>query len=90
MNIGDIDEKRIQGIVIEILQDNLKDMKKIIKRMQITIILLIVLLVGMAYYYEWSFKKFLSQYDFETETVIDTNALNSSNVTNNGSINVKR
>lgn len=88
MNIGD--EKQIQSVVIELLQDNLIDTKKIIKRMQITIILLIILLVGIACYYEWSFKKFLSQYDFQTETAIDTNALNSSNVTNNGSINLKR
>ena len=72
-------EKQVQAVVIELLQDNLADTKKVIRRMQATIILLIILLVGTFIYYEWSFKAFMSQYDYEN--VITTTNANNDNVT---------
>ena len=48
------------------------------------------MLFGACVYHEYSFKKFLMQFDFQTETVIDTDATNSTNTTNNGNINIKK
>lgn len=61
MNIGDIDEKKVQAIVIELLQDYVEENKKIIKRLQAIIVLLILLLFGSFVYYVYTF----NQYDFE-------------------------
>lgn len=62
-------EKQAKEAIIDILQDVVQDYKKNIKRLQAIIVLLIVLLVGTFVYYEWSFKAFLSQYDYENTVV---------------------
>lgn len=54
-----------QEVIIDILKDSVSDSKAIIKRLQATVILLVCLLVGTFVYYEWSFKAFMSQYDYE-------------------------
>lgn len=71
-NIGD--EKQIQSIVIEILQDCVAEDKKIIKRLQLMIVLLIMLLFGSFVYYTYE----LTQFDFE-DTVTTTTETNSNN-----------
>lgn len=54
-----------QEVIINILKDSIDDNKHIIRRLQATIVLLVCLLVGTFIYYEWSFKTFMSQYDYE-------------------------
>lgn len=85
-------EKEVQNHITDILRDIIEDNKKIIKRMQITIILLVLLLASTFVYSEFSFRKFLSQYDFDTTStsVIETEANSSNHTINNGNINVKR
>lgn len=63
-----------QDVMIEILKDSIEDSKHIIKRLQMTIVLLVCLLVGTFIYYEWSFKAFMSQYDYENTVTTTTNA----------------
>lgn len=65
-----------QDVIINILKDSIEDNKHIIKRLQATIVLLACLLVGTFIYYEWSFKAFMSQYDYSNEitTTTTTNA----------------
>lgn len=65
-----------QEVIIEILKDGIEDNKHIIKRLQGTIVLLVCLLVGTFIYYEWSFKAFMSQYDYENTITTTTNADN--------------
>ena len=78
MNIGD--EKQIQSVVIEILQDCVNEDKKIIKRLQAIIVLLIVLLFGSFVYYTYE----LTQFDFEGITT-NTNAINDNETFNENS-----
>lgn len=73
---------------VELLKDMLDDAKKDRKRKHTLIVLLVVLLFAGFVYYQHSFKSFLSQYDFSTETGIETTANSSNNTTNNGSINI--
>lgn len=63
-----------QDVIIEILKDSIDDNKHIIRRLQATIVLLVCLLVGTFIYYEWSFKAFMSQYDYENTITTTTNA----------------
>lgn len=65
-------EKYAKEAMIDILQDVVQDYKKNVKRLQAIIVLLVVLLVGTFVYYEWSFKNFLSQYDYTNEIVEQT------------------
>ena len=68
-------EKQAKEAILEILQDVVLDYKRNNKRLQAIIILLVILLVGTFVYYEWSFKSFLSQYDYVNEIIeknIDT------------------
>ena len=62
-----------QEVIINILKDSISDSKHIIKRLQATIVLLVCLLVGTFVYYEWSFKAFMSQYDYSNEIITTTN-----------------
>lgn len=62
-------EKQAKEAMIDILQDVVLDYKKNVKRLQAIIVLLVVLLVGTFVYYEWSFKSFLSQYDYSNEII---------------------
>ena len=62
-----------QEVIIDILKDSIDDNKHIIRRLQATIVLLVCLLVGTFIYYEWSFKAFMSQYDYTNEIVTTTN-----------------
>lgn len=59
-------EKEVQQHIVEILKDTVNDGKRIIKRLQATIVLLVILLAGTFVYYEWNFKNFVSQYDIES------------------------
>lgn len=63
-----------QEVIIDILKDSIEDNKHIIKRLQGTIVLLVCLLVATFVYYEWSFKAFMSQYDYENTITTTTNA----------------
>lgn len=85
-------EKEVQNHITDILRDIIEDNKKIIKRMQATIILLVILLAGVFVYSEYSFRKFLAQYDFSSTStsVIETEANDSNHTINNGNINVKK
>ena len=87
-----MEENKIQSVVIEILQDNLSDIKKearsTIKGLQVTVILLILLLVGVVCYYEWSFKHFINQYEMGTNATLDLDSYGNSTTTNNGNINI--
>ena len=94
--MSDIDEK-INNAVMDVLLDTNTENKKHIERLDnalkrsyIAIIFVVCLLFGACLYHEYSFKKFLMQFDFQTETVIDTDATNSTNTTNNGNINIKK
>ena len=59
MSIGD--EKQVQNAIIEILQDCVTEDKKIIKRLQAIIVLLVLLLFGSFIYYTFE----LTQFDFK-------------------------
>lgn len=69
-------EKEVQDHITDILRDIIEDNKRIIKRMQATIILLVLLLAATFVYYEWNFKNFISQYDIENTITTTTNADN--------------
>lgn len=77
-------EKNVQSHITEILKDNLDDYKKVVKRLQTTIVLLIVLLVGSFIFYIYNFLSFIGQYDVEstvtTTTTTSTNANNDNKV----------
>ena len=67
--------KEAREVLVDILQDCLDENKKVIKRMQMTIVLLVILLVGSFAYYLYSFYAFLEQYDYENTVItqdIDT------------------
>lgn len=59
-------------------------------RKDITVWLLIVLLASSFFYYQWSFKNFVSQYDFETTITQEVDALDGGTAINNngGDLNV--
>lgn len=70
--------KEVQGAVESILRDTLGDYKEREKarerrdfRKDITIWLLIIALVASFFYYQWSFKNFLSQYEFTSEVTVE-------------------
>lgn len=71
---------------IELLKDMLDDVRKDRKRKHTLIVLLVVLLFAGFIYYEYSFKSFLSQYDYEnvitTETNNDAKAFDKNNTIN--------
>lgn len=73
-----------QDVIINILKDSIEDNKHIIKRLQITVVLLACLLVGTFIYYEWSFKAFMSQYDYTNEVTQEFQT----NGETNGSVNI--
>ena len=81
------DEKQIQNVVIEILQDCIEEDKKIIKRLQGIIVLLILLLFGSFVFYVW----YLNQYDFEDVVTTTTEAItdNNSNINNSDNANAQ-
>lgn len=76
MSIGD--EKQIQSVVIEILQDCVSEDKKIIKRLQAIIVLLIILLFGSFVYYTYE----LMQFDFEDVVTTTTTTSSNNNIKN--------
>jgi len=85
MGIGD--EKQIQSAMIEILQDCVNEDKKLIKRLQAIIVLLIILLFGSFVYYVYSF----NLYDFEDvlTTTTEANADNNSQIYNSENVNAQ-
>ena len=76
--LGDLVEevKEMQNGVVEVLRDTIEDYRKRDFRKDITIYLLIIAFactaIGLSVYHEWSFKKFLEQYDFQTITIEGT------------------
>ena len=58
---------------VELLKDMLDDVKKDRKRKHTLIVLLVVLLFSAFVYYEYSFKSFLSQYDYSNTITTTTN-----------------
>jgi len=71
--------KEVQGAVESILRDTLGDYRereaareKRDKRKDFIIIILILAMVGSFIYYHWSFKDFVSKYDFITEIAVDS------------------
>lgn len=91
-------EKKVEDNLTIILQDTLEDNRKIIKRLQSTVVLLVCLLVGSFIFYIWSFYGFLSQYDYsntittttttKADTKNDIDTKNSSNTNSSNNINV--
>lgn len=72
--------KEVQGTVESILRDTLGDYKEREKarekrdfRKDVTIWALIIALVISFFYYQWSFRKFLNQYDFASEIMVEGN-----------------
>ena len=94
MSIRDDKEQQIQSAMIEILQDCVNEDKKIIKRLQFIVILLILLLFGSFVYYTYE----LTQFDFEdvvtttTEAITDNNSniYHSDNANAQNNINIGR
>lgn len=82
-------KKDIENEIVNILKDCLDDKKTVIKRLQATIILLILLLAGTFCYYEWSFKAFMSQYDYENVITTELSTDNNSKITNSQSTNAQ-
>ena len=85
-------EQKVQDNMADILKDMLEDNKRIIKRLQSTIVLLVCLLVGTFIYYEWNFKNFLQQYDYEntvTTTTTTTTEANNDNKIYDKNSNIK-
>lgn len=72
---GDITDiiKGNPELQIELLKDMLDDIRKDRKRKHTLIVLLVVLLFSAFIYYEWSFKAFMSQYDYENVITTTTN-----------------
>lgn len=64
--------KENPAIQLELLKDTLDDIKKDRKRKHFLIVLLVILLFLAFVYYEWSFKAFLSQYDYENTITTTT------------------
>lgn len=66
-------ESQVRNEIIIILKDTLEDRKKVIRQFQIINLALfifsMILLSGISIYYEHSFHKFLSQYDYQNEIV---------------------
>ena len=85
MSIGD--EKQVQNAIIEILQDCVTEDKKIIKRLQAIIVLLVLLLFGSFIYYTFE----LTQFDFEDVVTTTTEAKtdNNSNINNSNNANAQ-
>ena len=82
-------EKEVQDHITDILRDIIEDNKRIIKRMQATIILLILLLAATFVYYEWNFKAFMSQYDYESTITTKTTTDNNSKINNSQNTNAQ-
>lgn len=81
---GDITEiiKGNPELQIELLKDMLDDVRKDRKRKHTLIVLLVILLFSAFVYYEWSFKAFMSQYDYSNTitTTTETNTTNDNKV----------
>lgn len=69
-------EKEVREHLVNILKDSLEDSKKVVKRLQATIVLLIVLLVGSFVFFTWNFISFVSGYDIESTITTTTNNSN--------------
>lgn len=85
-------EKEVQDHILDIMRDTIDDGKRIIKRLQATVVLLVILLVGTFIYYEWNFKNFLQQYDYEntvTTTTTTTTEANNDNKIYDKNSNIK-
>ena len=83
-DINDIIDTELNSVLKFVLQENKKQKKALIA----TIWLLVICLVGVVLFFNWNFTSFLSQYDYATEAGIETIAKESTNTTNNGSINI--
>lgn len=80
--------KQVENEVTEILRDLLDDNKRIIKRLQATIVLLVILLVGSFCYYQYNLRGFMDNFDYE-DTITTTTSTTNDNKTyaGNSSIN---
>lgn len=65
-------EEQVQEQLVNILKDTLEDSKRIIKRLQLTLVFVVALLVFVCLYYEQEFKSFLSQYDYQNDIIEQT------------------
>ena len=84
-------ENQVRNEIIIILKDTLEDRKKVIRQFQIITFLMFIfsisLLSGISIYFEQSFHKFLSQYDYQNEIIaqnIDTEG--NGNISNSNKI----
>ena len=82
-------EKTVQSHITELLKDNLDDYKKVVKRLQATIALLIVLLFIGFIFYIWSFFSFVAQYDIESTITTTTSTDNNSKINNSQNANAQ-
>lgn len=83
-DIAEIVDLEMNSVLKFMLQESKKQKKALIA----TIWLLVISLIGVIIYFNWNFTSFLSQYDYATEAGIETTANESTNTTNNGSINI--
>ena len=84
-------ENQVRNEIVIILKDTLEDRKKVIRQFQIITFLMFIfsisLLSGISIYFEQSFHKFLSQYDYQNEVIeqnIDTEG--NGNISNSNKI----
>lgn len=75
--------KQVENEVTEILRDLLDDNKRIIKRLQTTIVLLVILLVGSFCYYEYNLRTFMDGFDYQDVITTTTKANNNTYNPNN-------
>lgn len=83
-SIDEIIDKEMISVLKFMLQENKKQKKLLV----ITIWFLIFCLFAVVIFNDCNFKNFMSQYDYATEAGIETTANESTNTTNNGSINI--
>lgn len=65
-------EEQVQEQLVNILKDTLEDSKRIVKRLQLTLVFVVALLVFVCLYYEHEFKSFLSKYDYQNDIIEQT------------------
>lgn len=86
-----------KNILIDVLKDTIDDKNKVVKRLQTLLsvisVLSLVLIVGMHIYNDWSFKAFMSQYDYENVSInqdIDADTEGNGNIYDVNKANITR
>lgn len=84
-DITEIVDLEMNSVLKFMLQEGKKQRKSLV----ITVWLLIAILFCTVIYYEWSFKAFMSQYDYENTITTTTETNNNSKINNNHNTNAQ-